>query len=140
MGKSCTPTVIGCPGSGTCRYRSTRFAVMVVMATLVGGGWRSTASLYNPLIRIHASQMRGRSDMRRYLTADPTSAALQCRSSWILALIVRLSTLEFCWSPFWLAKILVSLRRQVSGDIHAWWICSLWVGLECAPRAPQRGG
>ena len=32
----CNPTVICCPGGGTCRYSANRFSFMVVMATLDG--------------------------------------------------------------------------------------------------------
>ena len=96
MGNGCTPTGIGFYGGGKCRYRPTRSVVMVAMATLEGGGGRYTASLCHPLIRIHASQMRGGSDVRRDSTVDPALAALQSRSSCMLALIMQLIALESC--------------------------------------------
>ena len=100
----------------------------------MGEGGRSTASLYHPHIRIHASQMIGGSEARRDSSADPASAARLCRSSWRLVLIVRLSALGSQWSLFWCAAILVLMRRQVSGDIHAWQRCYLQGGLVIPPR------
>ena len=89
------PTGIGCTISGTLRYSSTHSNAMVTMSALVGGGGRSMAYLYHPLIRIHASRMRVGSDKRKESTADPTLTTFQSRSSWRLALIVRMSALEF---------------------------------------------
>ena len=108
---------------------------MVAMATLAGGGGRSMASLYYNFIRIHASWMRGGSELRRDSTADPDLAALQYRSSWMLALIALLRVLEFRWSPLWHAVILVSIRRHVSVDIYAWRRCYLLGGLGMPPRS-----
>ena len=75
-GGGCIPTGIVCPGDGVCRYISTRSSVMIVMATLEGGGWRSMLPLYHPLIQIHASHIRCGSDVMSDSTADPALAAL----------------------------------------------------------------
>ena len=68
-------------------------------------------SLYHPIIQIHASLMRGGSDMRRDSTVDSASAALRRWYSWVLTLIVWLSTIEFRWSPLQSAATLVSTRH-----------------------------
>ena len=65
---------------------------------------------------------------------DSASAALQLRSSWMFALIVRLSVLEFHWSQLWHATILVLIIRHVYVNIHAWWRCSLRGGLKIPPQ------
>ena len=132
-GNGFTPTGIACPGGGKCRYRTTRSAVMMAMATLVGGGGQSMELLYHLLIRIHASRIRGGSDMRRDSTAEPISAALQHSSYWRLFLIVQMSALDFRWSLFRRAVILVLIRRQFSSNTHAWRRCYLQGGLGIPP-------
>ena len=102
---------------------------MVAMATLDGGGGWSTASLYHTCIRIHASCVRGGLEAMRDSTTGPTLAALRCRSSWILALIKRMISLEVRWAPVRRAAILTSMRRQVSRDIYDWQRCSHRGGL-----------
>ena len=89
------------------------------MATLDGGGGRSTVPLYHPLILIHASQIIFVSEESRESTVDSASAALWHRYSCRLALIMRLSVLELLCSSRQSVAILVLMRRQVSGDIHA---------------------
>ena len=79
---------------------------MVEIATLEGVGGRSTASLYHSIARIHASRIRGGSDMRRDSTKDPASAAPQFRSSQMLAMIARLIALKSFWSLLRCAAIL----------------------------------
>ena len=84
-----------------------------------GRGGQYTAYLYHPCIMIHAYLIRGGSEESR-ATADPTSATLWRQSSWRLPLISRLSVLELRCNPSLRrsTKILVSMRRQVSGKFH----------------------
>ena len=89
-------------------------------------------SLYQPSIRIHASRMKGGSDLRRDSTADPSSAALWRRTYWRLALVKRMSSLEVRWDPFRRSTILTLMRRQISYDINTCRRCSRWGGLGMA--------
>ena len=63
----------------------------------VGGGGGSTAPLYHPCIHIHASQMRGGLDARRYYTSALALDALWRWYYWILSLIKRLIPMEVLW-------------------------------------------
>ena len=116
-------------------YSSNRSVVMVEIVTLArGGGWYE-ASLYHPLIRIHTYKMRCGLDVINDSTEDTPSAAFSRRSSWMLALIVKLISLDFFWSPLWHATTLVLIRRQVYGDIHSCWSCYLRGRLRMPPRS-----
>ena len=121
MGNRCTPTEIGWPGDGMCRYNSTYSAVMCSMVDLDGGGGRSISSLYHPHIRIHASLIRGGPEARRGSTTDPASAALWHQSYWIFTLIFLISVQTIPWYPSWIrhTAILVLMSCQVSSDVQA---------------------
>ena len=69
--KERVPVGIGSTGGGKCRYRYLLYAVIVMRATLDGGGERYNAALYHPHICIHDSWIRCGSDVRRDSATDP---------------------------------------------------------------------
>ena len=88
------------------------------------GRWRggSTPFFYHTHIRIHASLIRDRPETRRDSIAIHSLAALRQQSACKLALIWKLSEHTCHCFPYLILRtnILVSMRRQVSFNIHAW--------------------
>ena len=63
------------PKSGTWLYNSTLSSAIRLRVTRAGGGARSVAALYHPLIRCQDYQWRGGSDPNNFSTSAPASSA-----------------------------------------------------------------
>ena len=87
------------PGGGRdLRYSSTFSSVIFAMVTRAEGGGGSSVSRYYPLIQIHASFMKGGSDVKRASISDPNFSARRFRSSFRISHTYRPITQKRRWS------------------------------------------
>ena len=93
----------------------------------------STQSVHHPHIWITVSMTRGKLEMRRDSMAYLAYTTLCWIPPYRIPLILRprLFTDRCIWSRC--TKIISSMRYQVSGNIHAWWMHSLCGGLGTVP-------
>ena len=105
-------------------------AVIRSSVTQAGGGARSTAAFYHPLIRCHASCIKEGSTPTSASTSAPASSSRRLLSVVKLALIDRPSLLVIFW-PFSgsrRAETLSSTSIHVAANIHSF----LWDSCACA--------
>ena len=101
-----------------------------------GGRARSTAALYHPFSRCHASRGIGGSAPSSCLTSSPAVSTLHLLSPFRLSAIARLSLRILVWSlvGFRRAETLSSTSLHVSSDIHPFFLLSLACGFGTALR------